>query len=402
MNDKRLKALQEMHESICAKMNAMVTAAVDENGEARALDEAEAAEFAKLEAQAKQIKESIEMEKRAMEASYVAPKAPEAPAQGTPAIVIPKTDEERAKDDTELFDGFLRGTLEEQRAGEMLKGENGVVIPTTIANKIIDEVKDIFPIWDRATRYNVPGTLTIPYYDITTNTPGQTRDITMAYADEFTELESTSGKFANITLSSYLAGVLTKISKSLLTHSQFDLTSFVIRKMAFNIAKWLENEIFHGTPNKIEGLTGIKQKIYTASSSVLTSDELIDLQETIMDSFQDQCVWVMNRQTRTYVRKLKDGQGNYLLNRDYTGTWDYTLLGKPVYVTDAVASIGAGIPFIYYGDYSGLALKVNENYEINVLREKFALEHAIGVYAYLECDSKIENQQKLAVLCGHA
>ena len=53
---------------------------------------------------------------------------------------------------------------------------------------------------------------------------------------------------------------------------------------------------------------------------------------------------------------------------------------------------------IYYGDFSGLALKISEDIDIEVLRERFATEHAIGVVGYIECDAKIENEQKIAVL----
>ena len=35
---------------------------------------------------------------------------------------------------------------------------------------------------------------------------------------------------------------------------------------------------------------------------------------------------------------------------------------------------------------------------IEVLREKYATQHAIGVYGYMDVDSKIENQQKITVL----
>ena len=54
---------------------------------------------------------------------------------------------------------------------------------------------------------------------------------------------------------------------------------------------------------------------------------------------------------------------------------------------------------IYFGDFSGLALKQrNDALELNVLREKFATQHAIGVNAWLEFDAKIENAQKIAKL----
>ena len=60
--------------------------------------------------------------------------------------------------------------------------------------------------------------------------------------------------------------------------------------------------------------------------------------------------------------------------------------------------MAAGKTAIIYGDLSGLAVKVSENMNIEVLREKFATQHAIGVVGWLEMDAKIENEQKIAVL----
>ena len=58
----------------------------------------------------------------------------------------------------------------------------------------------------------------------------------------------------------------------------------------------------------------------------------------------------------------------------------------------------AGNTAILYGDYSGLYTKLAENVSIQVLTEKYIDEHVIGVIAWLECDSKIVEPQKLAVL----
>ncbi len=106
----------------------------------------------------------------------------------------------------------------------------------------------------------------------------------------------------------------------------------------------------------------------------------------------------MHPQTRTAIRKLKDGDGNYLLQRDYTSKWNYTLLGKPVYASDNMPAPAAGAMTIYYGDMSGLASKISEELEVQVLFERFADQHAIGVVGFAEADAKIANAQKIAVL----
>ncbi len=69
---------------------------------------------------------------------------------------------------------------------------------------------------------------------------------------------------------------------------------------------------------------------------------------------------------------------------------------KDVYVSAKMSDMAAGKAAIYYGDLSGLAIKVSENINTQILREKFATQHALGVVGWVELDSKIENAQKIA------
>ena len=104
----------------------------------------------------------------------------------------------------------------------------------------------------------------------------------------------------------------------------------------------------------------------------------------------------MHPETRTYLRMLKDQNGRYLMQDDVTSEFGTTLLGKPVFVSDNANKMEAGKVAVIYGDLSGLAVKVSEESSIQVLREKYADEHVDGVITWMEFDSKIENQQKLA------
>ena len=296
--------------------------------------------------------------------------------------------------ETRAFECYIRGVsadVETRAAVNMTVGDNGAVIPTSIANKIIEMVKEISPLYQLATHYDVGGTLTIPSYD------ESTQKITMAYATEFTALTSSSGKFTSISLGGFLAGALTKVSMSLVNNSKFDIVSYVIRKMAEAVSEWIENELINGTDSKIEGLSKI-EAVVTAAATAVTADELIDLQESIPDKLQPGCIWVMSRATRKAIRKLKDGDGNYLLNKDATSKWGYSLFGHDVYVSQSMPDMAAGKRAVLYLDPTGLAVKAAENPSVQVLREKFADEHAIGVICWMEVDSKVENKQKVAVL----
>lgn len=300
---------------------------------------------------------------------------------------------EQEKTDEKAFANYLRGVVSEERAENLTFGDNGAVVPTTIANRIIKKVYDISPILEKATKYNVKGTLEIPYYPESDAT-----DITMAYATEFVELESSAGKFTNISLTGYLAGALTLVSRSLINNSQFDIVGFVVDHMAYNIHRWIENELLNGTTSKIAGLSGVTQEVTAAAVTAITADELIRLQDTVKDAFQGPAIWIMSSNTRTALRLLKDDMGRYLLQDDITAPFGKVLLGKPVYVSDNMPDMAAGKTAIYYGDMSGLAVKMTEEMEIQVLREKYATQHADGVVAWVEMDAKVENAQKIAKL----
>lgn len=373
----KLKELLEKRNKKVEELQSIVDKAKEET---RAMTKEEKDKFDTLEQEIKDLDATIEAEKRARDYEIK-------DNDKQDGIV-----EERALAEERAFANYIRGVVEERADVNLTVGDNGAVIPSSIANKIISKVYDISPIYQLATRYNVGGTLSIPYYN------ESSQAITMAYATEFTDLESTSGKFASIELKGFLAGVLTKISKSLINNSQFDIVNFVIDKMTESIARWIEKELLNGTPNKIAGLSTVTQTITAASATAITADELIDLQEAIPDTYQGPAIWIMNKATRTAIRKLKDNDGNYILNKDATARWGYTLFGKDVYTSDNMPGMEAGKTAIYYGDMSGLAVKLSEEMNIEVLREKFATQHAVGVVGWLEMDSKVENAQKIAKL----
>jgi HK97 family phage major capsid protein len=297
------------------------------------------------------------------------------------------------------FDAYIRGTVLNERTDyNMTKAANGAVIPQTIVNKIIAAVYDICPILEKSSKYNVKGKIEIPHYD------GSTHDITVAYATEFEDLAASVGTFGKIELDGYLSGALALISRSLINNSQFNLVDFVVERMALSISRFIEGELLNGTANKVAGLSGLAagSKVTTAAADAITLAEVIAVHDKVKDVYQKNGIWIMSPATRTALRNLKSTTGYPLLNDDISSPFGSTLLGKPVYVSDNMDDIGAGKTVIFYGDMSGLATKFGEDMTIEVLREKYATQHAVGVVGWVEFDSKVENDQKIAALVMHA
>lgn len=395
----KFKKLKEKRMLLQTKIKELIDKADSEN---RAMNEDEASQFDEMEKEIQDIDKTIAMDERARRLQPV--------DDNTNAKNDGGDDEQKKKDyekaEERAFADFLRGKVEERAEGDggagtgmdagngtsMQYTDNGAVIPSNIANKIIQKTVDICPIFADSEHYNVKGSLSIPYYD------EKTGDIAMEYCDEFTEGESTSGKFASISLNGFLARAITEVSKSLINNSQFDIVSFVISKMAEQIARFLEKELLFGTTGKAEGLSGVKLIKEAAAAAAVTSDELIDLQEMVPDKYQGAAYWIMNKATRTEIRKMKDGQGNYLLNKDATSRWGYTLFGKDVYTSDNMPRMAAGKIAVFYGDMKGLAVKISEDINIEVLRETGARRHIIEVLGFVEFDAKIQNAEMIAAL----
>ena len=369
----KLKALYERRQKLHADMTALVDKA---DGEKRALSEEEAAAFDQAEKEIKSLDETIARIKRMRDI----PEDPDAGGAGSEGKTL--TEEERA------FADYVTGRALELRAGEqnVTMGNNGAIIPTTIANRIIKKVRDICPILERSTLYNVKGTLKVPVW----GKANTTHDIAVGYQTEFTDITADAGKFTSIDLGGYLAGALVLIGRSVENNGSFS---------AEEIAAWLEGQLLSGTGSSAaQGALNCTNIVTTASATAITADELIELQAGVKQAYQAGAVWIMNPKTFTLLKKLKDANNRYLLQDDVTGEFPFRLLGKPVFLSDNMPEVAASAKSVLYGDLSGLSVNFREDISVEVLREKYATQHALGVVAWFEFDSKVTDNQKMAVL----
>lgn len=368
-----MKYLIEKRNQLVDEINAIFVQAETEK---RALSEEEQGVFDTKTAELKALDKTIEAKTEARSLSMMDDPTPKTPEQKV---------EERSAEEVEerAFETLIR---ENRADANMAKADNGAVIPTSIANRIIERVKQIAPIYALATKFNVKGKLTFPV--------GKDA-ITTAYGTEFTALTSTKVGFDSLELDGHLVGALSKISNSLINNSQFDIVSYVVNKVAESIAIFLEHELINGT-TKINGVLDTTNNTNVAkfetTADVPTADELIAMQVKIPQQNQAGCMWLVSNKTLVALRQLKDGNNRYLLNDDVTNGFGYTLLGKPVMVSDNMTDVN-----VVYGDFSAMYVNVHEDVAIQVLTEKYADEHATGVLAWLEVDARVIEPQKLVV-----
>lgn len=379
MTEKARKELTEKRASLIEEMNTLTDTVATET---RAFSEEEQTRFDSLAKEVEDIDSTL--------------KAAEQTRALSDKVVVEVKQESQEEMETRAFANIIR-----QRAGgdqNITKTDNGAVIPTTIAKKIIDKIYDLSPVFGSAEKFNVTGKVAIPYVDASND------NITVAYANEFTDLEAKSVKLLTTTLDGYLAGVLAKISRSLMNDTDINLTQFVINKIAAAASRFIDKEVLVGTSGSITGMSTLAASQITtaAATGAITMDELITVKDSIKTAFQRNAYWVMHPSTLDAIRHLKDQTLRYYVNDDVTNDFGATLLGKPVYTSDMMDEIGASKNVVYFGDFSqGLAGKVVED-SVQILNEKYATQHAVGVVAWLELDCKIQNQQALAGLKMHA
>lgn len=311
-----------------------------------------------------------------------------------------KTTEERQQEEVEKEERQFIDAVATGEIRNLTAGNNGGIIPVTIASDIIDTVKELCPLLDHADIYHVAGELRLPKFKATSsNADGVATPIAASYVNEFTELTESTAQFETINLTNQIIGVLVKMSKSLLNRANFDVRSFIVNKVAKTIVEFLEKEMLIANEGKIQGAINTTNEVVAANQDKFDTTDLVDLQMAIPSAYQKNCMWIMHKDILKALRKLKTADGQFILNADVTAPFGYTILGKPVYLSDSMPkNIAAGQNVMLYMDASGYAVKMTKSMEIQMLMEKYATQYAVGICAYVEIDAKIADENKIARL----
>lgn len=375
---KNLKKLLERRAELKKQMDELVSKA---DGEERAMSEEETAAFDAAETEIRSIDATLEREERARGI----------PEAQQPAEHHEMTVEERAAAEEQAFSDFIMGRVTaENRAGEiqLTQGNNGSIVPTTIANRIIKAVRDMVPFLSLADVVYTNGKLSVPVYG-----EDSTNYIKADYVDEGTELTDNIGKFTTIDLTGFVLGALALVSNKLKDNTDLNVVDFVVNQVAEAIAEKLEKEFVIGTAGKITGITSATNGVTAASATAITYDELVSLKHSLKQRFRANARWIMNPTTYTALCKLKDNNGQPYFKED-----EYKILGLPVIESDSMPAIAASAKAIVFADLSGYTIKATKSVEIQVLREKFSTKNMLGVLAFGEYDAKITDSKKFAVL----
>lgn len=143
-----------------------------------------------------------------------------------------------------------------------------------------------------------------------------------------------------------------------------------------------------GDPNGIVVASALG--VTAASATALTADELIDLQHSVDPAYRTspKARFQFNDATLKAIRKLKDGEGNYLWNGgDLVKGIAGTLLGTNYSINQAMASISTGTKPVIFGDHGKYFVRKVGQPIIGVMRERFWPD--LGIAGLIRLDGEL-------------
>lgn len=135
----------------------------------------------------------------------------------------------------------------------------------------------------------------------------------------------------------------------------------------------------------------------SGAAAALTSDGIIDLIYELPSEYSGAARFAMNRLTHAAVRKLKDGQNNYLWQPSYQAGQPAQLLGYPITEMPGMPNIAAGTKPILFGDFRRGYLII-DRLGVRVLRDPFTNKPYVNFYTTKRVGGGLINPDVLKAL----
>ena len=128
------------------------------------------------------------------------------------------------------------------------------------------------------------------------------------------------------------------------------------------------------------------------------ADKLIDLQHALKPVYRANGTWLMNDATLAVIRKLKDGEGNYLWRPGLLADAPDTLLGKPVAIDDNMPDVGENTYPVAFGDFQRAYTIVDHVAGTRMLRDPYSEKGYVLFYTIKRVAAGISNYEAVKFL----
>lgn len=226
---------------------------------------------------------------------------------------------------------------------------------------------------------------------------------TASWVDEEGAIPESDDAFGQVSIGAYKLATMIKVSEELLNDSVFNLEQYIAKEFGRRIGAKEEEAFFvgdgTGKPTGIFNATGgAGVGITTASASAITIDEIMDLFYSLKSPYRKNAVFVTNDATVKSIRKLKDGNGQYLWQPSVTAGQPDTILNRPLKTSAYVPAIAAAAKTIAFGDFSYYWVADRQGRAFQRLNELYAATGQVGFKATQRVDGKLILAEAVKVL----
>jgi HK97 family phage major capsid protein len=261
-----------------------------------------------------------------------------------------------------------------QTAGTTTAG--GFTVPTELAAVVDKTLKMWGPMYDEAicTVLNTSGgnPLDFPKTDDTATAVAQHTE-----AAAMTDDGGVDAVFAKMTLGAFAYNTeWVQISMELLQDSAINIEQFIGELLGERLARRVNTELTvgDGTGDPLGIVAASALGDTAAATGAITGDELIDLVHSVDPAYRasPKTRFMFNDSTLAAIRKLKDGDGNYLWQMgDVRVGEPGRLLGYNYSVNQAMASLAAAAKVVIFGDFSKYYVRKVGSPVVGVRREYY-------------------------------
>ncbi|TIN83109.1 phage major capsid protein [Mesorhizobium sp.] len=268
----------------------------------------------------------------------------------------------------------------------------GYTVPVELQNMLVKAMKAWGPMYDGNIVSELNTTsgnaLPIPTTDDTGNTGVQGTEGTA-----LTDDGSADATFGQKQLEAYDFNTkFVKFSWQLAADSIFNMEALLADLLGERLGRLANSQLTTGTgtsaPNGIVTASSLGKT--AASATAIASDELIDLIHSVDPAYRQspKVAFQFNDLTLAAIRKLKDGQGNYLwAHGDYQTQEPSRVLGYRYYINQAIANIATGNKTVIFGDFGKYWVRKVGAPVIGVLRERFWPD--LGIAGLIRFDGEL-------------
>ncbi len=297
---------------------------------------------------------------------------------------------------TVLENGFA-GLSKEQRAQTTTNAAGGYSVPETMMERIIVTMKDFGPMYDDS-----------PFTVVTTTggnpMPFPTVDDTAVTAGAHTEgatLTDDGGKdvtFGTKQLDAFAFDTeWLRVSKELADDSFEAMETFLGRLLGIRLGRIANSKLTTGSgTSDVEGIvTNSGSGKVAAANNAITYDEILDLEHSVNRAYRrsPNAGYMLSDSTLLAVRKLKDGDGNYLwqMGNVQQGI-PSTINGRPFWANDDMAGLGDGVDsrVMLFGDMSAYYVRKVGQPLIGAIQDK-DFWPGFGIAGYIRFDGVLSD-----------